>query len=594
MKLTGFLLSCIQSVDNFMNVQRNLFAALLIFLVFLLTPQYLKLIGLDSETAEQEVPSNEFVDESIINITEPPPSKVADEIDLNINEKTITIINQYYEITLSSVGGGSIIKYVLSGQDDFDEYNYLGTFDETGVYNDNNPVVLSHTTMNSGCSPCLSINNGAYQFRDNFILGNYNDMDTIYLKGSKNIVLDYQYILDSGDYIIKSMEFFADSYEINSSFEYNLKESFPHSNVEIYWDSGIAPTELNSYDEATYSGAYVYQNNDIDYIVQSGENELSPERFNLPTDWIAIRNKFFTMAIIPTIKADYAILESRNLYFNPSPISNKTILSAPIYSATIGFRGSVGSLGYTNYIGPLDVDYINDVDSNLQAIMNFGWSIIAPFSKIILWFVKILNNFLNINYGVILIIIAIIMRVITGPLTRKSYESSAKMKLVAPMQKKIQEKYKSDPKKLQEEMGKLWKEHGVNPISGCLPMLLQWPILMSFFIVFRSTIEFRGEPFVLWIQDLSQPDYLFSLPFHIPLYGDGVAILPILMGISMFLTMRITMASDGDNTQKTMMYFMNAFFVIIFNQFPSGLTLYYTVYNFLAYQQQLSIKNSKK
>ena len=116
----------------------------------------------------------------------------------------------------------------------------------------------------------------------------------------------------------------------------------------------------------------------------------------------------------------------------------------------------------------------------------------------------------------------------------------------------------------------------------------------SFFIVFRSTIEFRGEPFVLWIQDLSQPDYLFSLPFHIPLYGDGVAILPILMGISMFLTMRITMATDGDNTQKTMMYFMNAFFVIIFNQFPSGLTLYYTVYNFLAYQQQLSIKNSKK
>ena len=115
---------------------------------------------------------------------------------------------------------------------------------------------------------------------------------------------------------------------------------------------------------------------------------------------------------------------------------------------------------------------------------------------------------------------------------------------------------------------------------------------MSFFIVFRSTIEFRGEPFIFWITDLSQPDYIFLLPFSIPLYGDGVAILPLLMGISMFLTMRISSPSN-DDSQKTMMYFMNGFFVLIFNQFPSGLTLYYTVYNFLAYQQQLTLKNNK-
>jgi YidC/Oxa1 family membrane protein insertase len=166
------------------------------------------------------------------------------------------------------------------------------------------------------------------------------------------------------------------------------------------------------------------------------------------------------------------------------------------------------------------------------------------------------------------------------------------MKMVAPLQKKIQEKYKNDPQRLQKEMGKLWKEHGVNPISGCLPMLIQWPILMAFFIVFRSTVEFRGAPFVLWINDLSQPDYLFSLPFELPLYGGSVAILPILMGISMFLTMRITMQST-EGSQKTFMYFMNGFFILIFNSFPSGLTLYYTMFNFLSYQQQLSIKNKK-
>ena len=222
--------------------------------------------------------------------------------------------------------------------------------------------------------------------------------------------------------------------------------------------------------------------------------------------------------------------------------------------------------------------------------MNFGWSIIKPFSKMILWIIKSLHNTLGLNYGLALIVLGVIMRIVMGPLTKKSAESSAKMQEVAPLQKKIQEKYKDNPQQLQKEMGALWKKHGVNPISGCLPMLLQWPILMSLFIVFRSTVEFRGQPFIFWIKDLSQPDYILDLPFHIPMYGSAIAVLPIIMGISMFLTMGITMQ---DKSQKPMMYFMNTFFILIFNSFPSALTLYYTVFNFLSYQQQLSIKKNK-
>ena len=222
--------------------------------------------------------------------------------------------------------------------------------------------------------------------------------------------------------------------------------------------------------------------------------------------------------------------------------------------------------------------------------MNFGWLIIKPFSRFVLWFIKLIHSSLGLNYGFVLILVALIMRIVMGPLTRKSAESSAKMQVVAPLQKKLQEKHKGNPQQLQQEMGKLWKEHGVNPLSGCLPLLVQWPVLMSFFIVFRSTIEFRGHPFVFWIKDLSQPDYIFSLPFSVPFYGDAVAVLPIIMGISMFLTMGVTMQ---DNSQKTMMYFMNAFFILIFNSFPSGLTLYYTIFNLLSYQQQLSIKKNK-
>ena len=134
----------------------------------------------------------------------------------------------------------------------------------------------------------------------------------------------------------------------------------------------------------------------------------------------------------------------------------------------------------------------------------------------------------------------------------------------------------------------LYSSKGVNPLGGCLPMLIQMPLLFSLFIVFRSTIEFRGAGFMFWINDLSQPDILFNLPFHIPIYGSYVAVLPILMGISIFMTQRLSMATM-DPSQKPIMYIMNGFFILIFNSFPSGLNLYYTVYNLLNFFQQKSI-----
>tara|TARA_Y100000814_G_C12059321_1_gene308947 strand:- start:124 stop:546 length:423 start_codon:yes stop_codon:yes gene_type:complete len=140
-------------------------------------------------------------------------------------------------------------------------------------------------------------------------------------------------------------------------------------------------------------------------------------------------------------------------------------------------------------------------------------------------------------------------------------------------------------------MVKLYKTEGVNPMGGCLPMLIQMPLLFSLFIVFRSTIEFRGAPFFWWIQDLSQPDVLFNLPFHVPIYGSHVGLLPIVLGVSMFLSQRLSMATM-DKSQKPLMYIMTAFFFLLFNQFPAGLNLYYTIYNVLNYFQQKQLKKA--
>ncbi len=221
--------------------------------------------------------------------------------------------------------------------------------------------------------------------------------------------------------------------------------------------------------------------------------------------------------------------------------------------------------------------------------MNFGFTLIRPIGKAVLWVLKFLHNTLKLNYGFILIIFALLVRIVTGPLTRKSFESSQKMQKIQPLVKKIQAKLKDNPTKMNQEVMALYKEKGVNPLGGCLPMLLQMPLLWALFVVFRSTIEFRGAEFIFWIKDLSQPDVIINLPFTLPIYGGHIAVLPILMGISIFLTQRMSMATM-DKAQRPMMYIMNGFFVLLFNQFPSGLNLYYTVYNLLNFFQQRAIR----
>jgi YidC/Oxa1 family membrane protein insertase len=162
---------------------------------------------------------------------------------------------------------------------------------------------------------------------------------------------------------------------------------------------------------------------------------------------------------------------------------------------------------------------------------------------------------------------------------------------VQPKLQALQKKHKNDSQRLNQEMMKLYRDNNVNPMGGCFPMLLQMPLLFSLFLVFRSTIEFRGAPFFGWISNLSQPDTIFYLPINIPIYGDQIALLPILLGVSMFLTQKMSMATM-DAKQKPIMYIMTAFFFLLFNSFPSGLNLYYLIYNLLNYQQQKSLKKA--
>ena len=578
-----------------MSTQRNILAAILIFGIFMLIPQYMEMVGVIPEENSVGVVSPKPTGEEkpLLDIYGSAPVALEKNPLLSTEaSEVLTIITPLYKANISNHGGGSVVYYKIHETKNQTQ-RYVGGYDSLGVYSKANNVVLLHDVGHTSdhCAPCLSVKDEGVFKKHNQAFSRKASLDII--NGVLEVgVGEVKEIYYESEGVQKTLIVDGDSFSINHLFDYDFKRA---DEVEVAWTSGIFPSEPSinssssySSDELSYSSAYAYQNESLESITQSSQVGLPPEVFNEKTDWVAIRTKFFGMVMLANKKSNYASLSSENFLFR----GEDDIL--PIYSASMGGYPSRGKLDIKTYLGPLDVDRIDLLgeDKSVSSIMNFGWSIIQPFSRAVLWTVKTIHNSLGINYGFVLIIIALLMRIITGPLTRKSYESSAKMKVVAPLQKKVQEKYKNDPQRLQQEMGKLWKEHGVNPVSGCLPMLIQWPILMSFFIVFRSTIEFRGASFFGWISDLSQPDYLFALPFEIPLYGGAVAILPILMGISMFLTMKITMQAT-DDTQKTFMYFMNVFFILIFNSFPSGLTLYYTIFNFLSYQQQLSIKNSK-
>ena len=211
--------------------------------------------------------------------------------------------------------------------------------------------------------------------------------------------------------------------------------------------------------------------------------------------------------------------------------------------------------------------------------MSMGWSFIRPISRGVLAALVAMHKYIP-NYGVVLIIFSILIKIIVYPLTKKSYQSMRAMSGLQPKLQSLKEKYANDPQKLNQATMKLYKEEGVNPMGGCLPMLIQMPLLFALFQVFRSTIELRGEPFVLWINDLSAPDTLFEIG------GFPVNILPLLMAASMYIQQRMTPTAAGAGQQKTMMYFMNIFFIFIFYRLPSGLNLYYTLFNVLTILQQ--------
>jgi YidC/Oxa1 family membrane protein insertase len=311
----------------------------------------------------------------------------------------------------------------------------------------------------------------------------------------------------------------------------------------------------------------------------SGLKPGQPKTVSGPFEWAAIKSKYFVTAVLALDSTRGGI--SGATATAPASASGKPSqanvqLSMPLPPS--------GSFGYTTYVGPMEMHRLHRIGHSFDDVNPYGWpgfrTVIRPVAAGVRWLLVWMHENLYLAYGFVLVIFGILVRLILWPLNQKAMRANMQLQAVQPLMKEIQEKHKNDPQKVQQEMFKLYKEHGVNPLGGCWPMLLPMPVLFALFFVFQNTIELRGASF-LWLPDLSRPD---------PLY-----IIPVIMGLSMWGLTKVGQVGMEPNPQmKMMLYIMPVMMTFLFLNFASGLNLYYAVSNIASIPQQWMLAQERK
>lgn len=560
--------------------RKSILAFVIIFLIILAMPSYFKLFNKTPDALpEQEIqiePKKEPVStlsEDLPTISKTQHPKFSDAS----KAEYITVKTDLYTARVSSIGGGTLTSFVLK------QYNMFKEYDTTLVelITDQHipPLIIKY----------ISIDGDSIKLNQNFVIDNIlaknTDGNTIWLSGTDSATIAFT-LTDKNQIKVvqKTLVFHGDKYTINIETDLrNLQRDMATKHYDLSWDGGLAYTEPNIVDETRYSKAYAYSGGETEAL--DIKNNASEEtRFAGQTSWTAIRTKYFAASFIPQNSCSGYKLSARGI-----PISGKDYYKQ--YSMQISLP--VEDISQTTlFIGPLDYTTVKSLNADLENIMSLG-KILRPISKGILWTFIHLRKIIP-NYGWVLIIFSFLIKIILYPLTNKSMQSMKEMQKLQPKIEEIKLKFKNDQQKISAAQMKLYKEHGVNPMGGCLPLLLQMPILIALFTVFRTTIELRHAPFIWWITDLSAPDTIFTLPFTIPIYGKYVNVLPVIMALSTILQQKLSGASSTNPQQKMMMYMMPIMFFFMFNQFPSGLNLYYTLFNLLSVAQQKLIPAKSK
>lgn len=493
---------------------------------------------------------------------QPPPvveAKTEEQLDTAVTvealppEKTIHVLTPLYDLMLTTHGGG-LNQIILLKYD----------------YRDDGGVILAESERK--VVPNFTANDDA--FSANKIAFDCDARDFELRKGDEPRKITFTYDNGKGGRIIKSYTINPERYDIAFDMTVEGIESFGFErDYHLVWGITPPPTEKNIKDDYGYFKVVGMMNDFVD--LAKFDNGRMSENIPGSTGWAGLRTKYFAAVMIPkTRDGDGLIAKGTE---QKETIDGNTIkvrdLSAAI-AMQIPANGTVSD-SFILYAGPIHYKTLKQYGAGLEELTSLGWVIIKPFSIAIIWLLPKIYSVIP-NYGIVVLIFALLIKIIIYPLSKKQTIAMTKLKDLQPKMKKVQERYKSDPQRLNKEMMKLYKEAGANPLSGCLPILPQMPLFFALFTVFRTTIEFRGASFAFWITDLSVKD-----PYYI---------LPIIMVAIMFVQQKMTMT---DPKNKMMVYLMPLFFGWLFMNFPAGLVLYWTGFNILSLLETIFIRKKQ-
>ena len=418
------------------------------------------------------------------------------------------------------------------------------------------------------------------------------DTEDLYFKaeGTRGSSKKISMKLPAGDgkYIEYIYSLKEDSYLLDFKINVAGLEDIIASNasyVNIDWKDEVLTNEKSIENERAATTIYYrFSDEDVENI---SETEDEKQSLKTRVKWIAFKQQFFTSALIADENFDSPVVETFTV-----PNSEKVIKRLSASFSLPYERKSLQSYGMRFYFGPNHYQTLKKIDNlSLEKLIPLGWGIFGWVNRfLVIPTFNFLNSF-NLNFGIIILILTILVRIILLPLTYGSFKSQAKMKVLQPEMTEINEKFKEEPMKKQQEVMALYKKAGVNPLGGCIPGLLQLPILIAMFHFFPSSIELRQQTF-LWADDLSTYDSIMDLPFHIPFYGSHVSLFTLLMTIStiIYTKMSMQMTAATNPQMKWMMYLMPILFLGFFNNYSAGLSYYYFLSNVFGFGQQYLFK----
>ena len=531
-------------------------------------PDLEKSANVENQTNAQENQSEIIIEKDVLDLSDissASNNEISNTIGLMDNQE-IRVENKDVVFKFNSKGG-SLTQVQLKGYSNYKEEPLF-------IVNDNQKINLNFQTKNG-----YEINTSDYNFEiEQFERGNVKIV-IMKLLISEFQSIAFEYKIPENGYMI---DFNIISKGLSSFINYDKKINFNWT-LDAFRQAKSVDYE-NRYSQLLFQ----YDGDDTNYLSSYSDSDDSEDSVN----WISYGQHFFNSILVFDSPIDNVEFTSTKLFED----QGKDVAFTKKYSSVIPLvvKNSEINNNMKWYIGPNDYDILKNYDNKIYDSIYFGWGIFGWINRFIYFpFFGFLVKYFS--AGIAVILMTIVTRIVMSPVTYKTYVSQARMKVIKPEITELNEKYKNDAVKRQQETMKLYNKAGANPLLGCVPALLQLPVFYALFCFFPIAFQLRGKSF-LWAEDLSSYDTIAELPFSIPFYGDHISLLPILASIAIFFYTKMSSGAQMQPTQpgmpnmKFIMYLMPVMMLFFFNNYASAFSLYYFISNILTILIMISIK----